>query len=86
MSGIFKAGQLVRPVAWNDETVDLFNVPGGARPTANGEKARVIGRLEQKAVALVIAVERADGGSVYVIGPTGGGWAFGAFLTIVVDV
>jgi hypothetical protein len=53
---------------------------------ANGEKPRIIGRLEQKEMALVIAIERADGGSVYVIGPHGGGWAFGAFLTVVVDV
>jgi len=83
MSGIFKAGQLVKPVSWLDEPIDLFSVPGGARPMAGDVLPRRISRLETREVALVIAIERSDGGSVYVLGPHGGGWAFGAFLEVV---
>ena len=83
MSGVFRAGQLVTPVKWLDEDVDLFSVPGGARPIAGTMLPRTIGKLGLGKVALVIAIERADGGSVYVLGPGGGGWAFGAFLEVV---
>jgi len=83
MSGVFKAGQLVKPVEWLDENVDLYSVPGGARPIAGKILPRVISKLESRDVALVIALERSDGGSVYVLGPHGGGWAFGAFLEVV---
>lgn len=83
MSGVFKAGQLVSPVQWTEEGCDLFSVPGGARPIAGTVLPRIIGRLEKRDIGLVIAIERSDGGSVYVIGPHGGGWAFGAFLVVV---
>jgi hypothetical protein len=86
MSGIFRAGQLVTPVKWTEEGCDLFNAPGGARPLTGNVLPRIIGRLEKHDVGLVVAIERSDGGSVYVIGPRGGGWAFGAFLVVVKDV
>jgi len=37
-------------------------------------------------VAMVIAVPKRDGSSVYVLGPNGGGWTFGAMLKVVEDV
>ena len=83
MSGIFRAGQLVSPVEFEEEGIDLYSLPGGAKAFRGTEDLRVIGRLEKKDLALVVATERTDGGSVYVVGPHGGGWAFGAFLTIV---
>jgi hypothetical protein len=83
MSGVFKAGQLVKPVEWLDEDVDLYSIPGGARPIAGKILPRVISRLGKRDVALVIALERADGGSVYLLGPNGGGWAFGAFIEVI---
>jgi hypothetical protein len=83
VSGVFKAGQLVAPVTWTEDGCDLFSVPGGARPIVGRELPRIIGRLEPHDIGLVIAIERADGGAVYVIGPHGGGWAFGAFLIII---
>ena len=83
MSGIFRAGQLVKPVGWVEEDLDLFSVPGGARPLAGRQLPRIISHLGKRDIALVIAIERSDGGSVYVLGPKGGGWAFGAFLEVV---
>jgi hypothetical protein len=83
MSGVFKAGQLVKPCDWLDEDVDLFSIPGGARPIMGTTLPRIISRLVKHDIALVIATERSDGGSVYVLGPNGGGWAFGAFIEVV---
>lgn len=83
MSGVFKAGQLVKLVDWLDEPIDLFNAPGGARPIVGQVLPRIISKLGKRDIALVIAIERSDGGSVYVLGPHGGGWAFGAFLEVV---
>ena len=83
MSGIFRSGQLVSPVGWMTEGCDLFNTPGGASPGDAIDPPRVIGQLCHCDVALVVAIDRADCSAVYVIGPHGGGWAFGAFLTVV---
>lgn len=83
MSGVFRAGQLVKLVDWLDEPQGLYSLPGGARPYPGTVLPRQISRLEKGNVALVIAIERSDGGSVYVLGPHGGGWAFGAFLEVV---
>lgn len=88
MSGIFKAGQLVAPMDWAEEGVDLYSVPGGTSHetvivTVDGEQVRCVGHLKKTDVGLVISIERTDGGSVYVTGANGSGWAFGAFLRIV---
>ncbi len=78
MAGIFRSGQLVgvnqltNPVG----KVDLYSVPGGT------DDVRVIGSLRPHDVALVISSYR-GGSSVYVVGPHGGGWAFGAFLKVI---
>lgn len=82
MSGAFKAGQMVSPLDWHDDPLDLFDVAPG-RICAGAAEARVIGQLLPDDVALVVAIERSDGSSIYVIGPSGSGWAFGAFLKIV---
>ena len=82
MGGIFKVGQMVAPLDWHIEPLDLFDVPAG-RIKVMDKPCRVIGRLEHNDIALVISTERTDGGCVYVIGPNGSGWAFGAFLRII---
>ena len=82
VSGLFKAGQMVSPVDWTDEPIDLFNLPGGTS-SVGSETVKVVGKLQPRDVALVVSIERADGSNVYVIGPHGGGWAFGAFLKVV---
>jgi hypothetical protein len=82
MSGLFRAGQLVSMASWTNDGCDLFNAPGMVAKSTD-ERVRVIGRLDKHDVGLIVALERADGGSVYVIGPHGGGWAFGAFLVVV---
>jgi hypothetical protein len=51
--------------------------------TKQAPKVKVVGRLRKRDVGLVIAVERTDGGSVYVVGPNGVGWAFGALLVVI---
>lgn len=82
MSGIFKVGQMVSVLDWHDDNLELYDAPAG-RLSADDVGTRVIGTLKHGDVALVVATERTDGGCVYVIGPNGGGWAFGAFLNIV---
>jgi hypothetical protein len=78
MAGIFKAGQLVTIDERTNSApiTELYSVPGGA------DDVRVIGRLSPKDVALVIASWH-GGTSIYVIGPSGGGWTFGALLKVV---
>jgi len=77
MAGIFESGQLVGVNPHTNPTgnVDLYSVPGGS------DDVRVIGTLRPHDVALVISSYR-SGTSVYVLGPHGGGWAFGAFLKV----
>lgn len=74
---IFKAGQLV-VLAWEDST-QLYSVPSDIKDV------RVIGWLEKRDVALVVTADRSDGSRVYVVGPHGGGWTFGALLKILVE-
>lgn len=79
---IFRVGQLVgvRPEMLEaDERVQLHSLPG----VTFTEDVRTIGWLGHGDVALVINIHRADGSSVYVVGPHGGGWAPGGMLTIV---
>lgn len=78
MAGIFRAGQLVgvNPSTNSGNNVDLYSVPGGS------DDVRIIGSLKPTDVALVISSYR-GGSSVYVVGPHGGGWAFGAFLKVI---
>ncbi len=78
MAGIFRSGQLVgvNPLTNPVGKVDLYSVPGGS------DDVRVIGSLKPTDVALVISSYR-GGSSVYVVGPHGGGWAFGAFLKVI---
>ena len=59
----------------------MFSAPGSLAVAIDSDH-RVLGRLMKRDVGLVIAVHRADGGSVYVVGPNGSGWTLGAFLTI----
>lgn len=75
MAGIFRPGQLVglNELTSSTGTTELYNVPGGT------DDVRIIGRLFSRDVALVVAVHQ-RGASVYVVGPSGGGWAFGAQL------
>jgi len=75
MSGLFKAGQLVRIVDFEEGPVYLWNEPGNLNANA-----RSTGMIRAKDVALVIALNRADGSNIYVVGPSGGGWTFGALL------
>ena len=73
MSGIFRVGQLVKSSGLEDN-MDLFSEPP---PGVNGD-LRIIGKLEKLDVAIVIALARGDCGCIYVLGPHGSGWAFGA--------
>lgn len=85
MAGVFKPGQLVKldPMLVSDDSVlPLYNVPGGV-VRSFGENVHVIGQLKATDVALVVARERTKAGEVYVLGPSGGGWAPAAFLKIV---
>lgn len=86
MSGIFRAGQLVKVIPEllaSDERLQLFNVPGGIeRVEQDKGQVRAIGWLTNRDVALVIWHERTVGGDVYLLGPHGGGWAPSAFLRI----
>jgi len=43
-----------------------------------------LGKVGQRDVCIIVALERHDARSVYVIGPTGGGWIPGAFLMHVI--
>lgn len=84
MSGIFRAGQLVRVtpgmLARHDK-LELFNVPGGIeRVEQDRDQVRPISWLTCFDVALVIGRERTVGGDIYVLGPHGGGWAPAALL------
>ena len=78
MAGIFRAGQLVTidERTSSTPTTELYSCPGGT------EDVRVIGQLRAKDVALVVASWH-GGTSIYVIGPMGGGWTFGALLRVV---
>lgn len=78
MSGQFKSGQLVSIVEWTD-AVELYNVPGGNKQDYSEPK--VIGKMLRADAALVLYVTKL-GGDVYVHGPHGSGWTFGAFLTV----
>jgi hypothetical protein len=82
VSGIFRPGQLVCHAGLEDDNIDLYSSPW----SGDLGKARIIGHMKLHDVALVIAIAKTDGSMVYVLGSNGGGWAFGAFLRIVVDV
>jgi len=79
MSGSFKPGQLVAPISWCTVPIDLCSE---SNPRSS-IKSRVIGRLMPGGVALIIALGRSDGSSVYLWGSNGGGWAESAFLRVV---
>jgi hypothetical protein len=85
VSGIFRAGQLVTPEDWVDPALELYNEPD-VLAASWSTLAYVLGTLEPGDVAMVIAVPKRDGSSVYVLGPNGGGWTFGAMLKVVEDV
>lgn len=74
---IFKPGQLVRFNEDYGDGASLYNVPGGF-----DKNALATSMILRRDVAVVIAVGRSDGSQVYVLGPHGGGWTFGAFLKI----
>lgn len=75
MPGIFRPGQLVGPNELTDprESLPLHSVPAGATDV------RIVGRLAPRDVALVITTT-VGCMSVYVVGPNGAGWTFGAML------
>jgi hypothetical protein len=83
---IFRPGQLVRLSALHsdDLAVELYSFPPGAALADDGD-SRVVGRLDHADVALVIALGNRDGSKLYVFGPHGGGWTFGAFFEIEVE-
>jgi len=78
VSGIFLPGQMVKLVEWQSGAHELVNVPGARL----GIEPRVIGWLKPGAVAIVVALERADGRNLYVLGSTGGGWIPGGSVTV----
>jgi hypothetical protein len=43
---------------------------------------RIIGVLKKNDIAIVIATYRDDGSQVYVLGPNGSGWTYGAYLNV----
>ena len=76
MSGIFKPGQLVTPIDWCSVPIDLCSE---SNPRASAS-SRIIGKLMPGGVALIIALGRSDGTTVYLWGSNGRGWAESAFL------
>jgi len=78
MAGTFRPGQLVGLNELTDPSMSLplHSVPGGT------VDVRTIGRMTAQDVALVIGVT-AGCASVYVVGPNGSGWTFGAMLKLV---
>lgn len=72
----FRAGDMVRGSDLSTDVIELFDSPPG--PLYHGEA--VIAHLKRGESALVVSLDRHDGRCVYVMGPHGGGWTFGAFL------
>lgn len=81
MRSSFSPGQLVTAKAWLDDDIELYDRPPGSKTASSN--ARIIGRLVPADVAVVVALGRADGSKLYVLGPRGGGWTFGAYLQLV---
>ena len=79
----FRVGQLVRPLEWVSDVMELLNVPPAKAVTIDGEMPRVTGTLAPDSVALVVALDRSDGTCIYLLGPSGGGWGEGALLRVV---
>lgn len=69
MNALFQAGELVTPQRWLTADVELQNDAS----IMSSVGARVTGKLAWGDVGLVIGTHRV--GSVYVVGPHGGGWA-----------
>jgi len=80
VAGIFAPGQLVKLVHWHAADCELNNIPG----QVTNSQVRVIGRLRHKDIAIIVALERADGRNLYVLGPDGGGWIPGGVIQAVV--
>lgn len=59
------------------ESIELFDRP--PRPN-NINECIATATLKNKQTAMVISLDSSDGRCVYIIGPTGTGWTFGAFL------
>lgn len=75
----FKAGDMVTMNSlvegYLDEGIDLFpDLDNGSDPTSS---------LMQGEYAIVISLSSHDGVRVYVLGPRGAGWTFGAFLKVI---
>lgn len=70
-------GQLVRV----DKMTAVSGVELQSSPS-NAVDFMIVGRLSTNDVAIVISTFR-NNASVYVLGPTGGGWTFGAQLVAV---
>lgn len=81
----FRPGQLVKASHWIDVELELFSTPYVNVDDGDDTRIRTIGRLPLKGTAIVVATSGLDGVYVYVLGTAGGGWAPGAFLTILLD-
>lgn len=57
------------------DVIDLYDEQFGPN-----EQARAVSRLTSADTAVVVSLSSHDGRCVYIIGPHGAGWTFGAFL------
>lgn len=80
MAAGLRPGQLVTTPSWFDDDIELYASMPGSADTSN---LRVVGRIVPHDVALVLALGRKDGSKIYVLGPRGSGWTFGAFFNTV---
>lgn len=72
----FRAGDLVTVATDLGDRIDLYDTP----PGPSGVMCDVVSFLQAGEPALVISLDRSDARCVYVVGPHGPGWAFGAYL------
>lgn len=70
----FRAGDMVTVNLV--ESTDLFDQPF----ELDNPGGQPVSHLSNKDTAIVVSLSNADGRCVYVIGPHGAGWTFGAFL------
>lgn len=74
----FAAGDMVTPNPMMADEVLLYNEPPS--PQSNFEH---VSFLSPNNTAIVVSLSSADAKCVYIIGPNGAGWTFGAYLKMV---
>ncbi len=79
MSDRFKPGQLVTPMDWCDEPLELYAEPRAAY--GGPVNIRVIGKLYPHDVALVVYVDSRL--TLYLVGSHGNGWTPSGFIQVV---